>query len=207
MLRVVRVVSGAAFSAALCLAAAPAWAGAPVLSDPLTNWPLNFGAQGTMVHMENGALHITAPANGSGWVTYNGFNFTDMDASVTVTPNNSTGNAFGLLFWSTGPDDFFDFWASDVSGSFGVAKYASTPAPHWETIVPSTKTSLVKPNAPNTLRVLTKGNYVTLYINGQTTGSLSLPAPQGGGAVGIEGEGSAKGASDYTVSNLSVSQP
>jgi hypothetical protein len=186
------------------LAAAPAFAGTPVLSDPLTNWPLNLGAQGTSVHMGNGGVHITAPANSAGWVTYSGFDFTDMDASVTVTPNNGNGNAFGFLFWSTGPNDFFDFTISDTAGTFGVFKHTAS---RWETIVPYTKTNLVKSGAPNTLRVVTKGNYVTLYINGQSAGALSLPAPQGGGVVGFEGEGNANGASDYTVSNLSVSQP
>ncbi|MGO9817135.1 MAG: hypothetical protein ACLPJJ_00455 [Acidocella sp.] len=207
MQRVVHTILGAVYGAILCLAAAPAFAGTPVLSDPLTNWPLNLGPQGASVHMENGAVHITAPANGAGWVTYSGFDFTDMDASVTVAPNNGNGNACGLLFWSTGPSDFFDFAISDTAGTFGVFKHVSTPAPHWETIVPYTKTSLVKSGAPNTLRLVTKGNYVTLYINGQSAGALSLPAPQGGGAVGFEGEGNASGASDYTVSNLSVSQP
>ncbi|MDR3505304.1 MAG: hypothetical protein P4L52_03575 [Acidocella sp.] len=140
--------------------------------------------------------------NGAGWVTYSGSDFTNMDVSVTGTPNN--GNAFGLLFWSTGPNDFFEFTISDTDGTFGVFKHTAS---RWETIVPYTKTNLVKSGAPNTLRLVTKGNYVTLYINGQSVGALSLPAPQGGGVVGFEGEGNASGASDYTVFSLSVSQP
>lgn len=196
----------AGFLSMLCLAAAPLRAAQPVISDPLTSWPLNFGAQGSSVSLKNGAVHITAPVNGAGWVTYNGFQFTDTDASVTVTPENSNGNAMGLLFWATGPNDFFDFAVSEQNGTFAVYRHVSTAATPWQAIVPYMKANAVKPGVPDTLRVVTKGNSLTLYINGQSVGALSAMAPAGGGTVGIEGEGSAKGPSDYAFSNLTVSQ-
>jgi hypothetical protein len=204
---VAKLAGCACLSALLTLGSAPVFAAQPVLSDPLAAWPLNFGAQTSSISLKNGAVHITVPANSASWTTYSGFNFTDMDASVTVTPENATGNAAGLLFWATGPSDFFDFTISDTAGTFGVFKHVSTAASPWQTIVPYMKTSLLKPGAANVLRVVTKGNYVTLYINGQQAGSLSVMAPSGGGTVGIEGEGSAKGPSDYAFTNLTVSQP
>jgi hypothetical protein len=186
--------------------AAPALAGQVVLSDPLSTWPLNFGAQGAEVFLKNGAVHISVPINGANWVSYNGFTFTDMDASVTITPMTATGNAAGLIFWGTGPSDFFEFSVSDTGGSFAVYRHVSTSASPWQAVVPYMKSALVKAGAANTLRVVTKGNAATLYINGQVAGSLSLMAPPSGGAVGLEGEGGAKGPADYAFSNLTVSQ-
>jgi hypothetical protein len=189
-------------------ATSPVVAAQVVLSDPLTSWPLNFGAQGSSVSLKNGAVHITAPPNGAGYVMYSGFTFTDMDASVTITANNATGNAAGLLFWATGPNDFYDFALAGGTNSFAVYRHVSTAPTQWQAIVPYMNNANIKTGAGavNTLRLVTKGNSLTLYVNGQSVGSLGVMAPQGGGGVGIEGEGAAKGTSDYTFSNLTVSQ-
>jgi hypothetical protein len=47
---------------------------------------------------------------------------------------------------------------------------------------------------------------IELYLNGAQLGHLQLQAPGAGGAVGLIGEGGAKGPSDFVFSNLSVSQ-
>jgi hypothetical protein len=78
----------------------------------------------------------------------------------------------------------------------------------WQTIVPWSKDPNVKTGlgAVNTLRVVTKDNMIELYLNGAPLGHLQLQAPGAGGAVGLIGEGGAKGPSDFVYSNLSVSQ-
>jgi hypothetical protein len=146
----------------LSLLASPALAGAPLLSDPLTSWPLNFGAQGSSISLKNGAVHITSAAGTASWATYRGFNFTGQDASVTITPENTTGNAAGLLFWATGPSDYYAFMVSDSNGTFALYKHVTSPATAWQNIVPYMKTALLKAGAANTLRVVTQGNHVTL---------------------------------------------
>jgi len=191
----------------LAFGPAPVLAAQPVLSDLLATWLVIYSAQTRLVNLKNGSVHITVPAKSAVWTTYGGFDFTDMDASVTITPGNAADSVAGLLFWATGTNDFFEFSISDMNGTFAVYKHVSTAAAPWQAIVPDMKTSLLKPRAANVLRVVTKGNYVTLYINGQQAGSLSIMAPSSGGTVGIEGEGSAKGPSDYAFTNLSVSQP
>jgi hypothetical protein len=206
MQTVAKMARRAGFSALFLLAAVPASAGQPVLSDPLNVWPLNFGVQNNAVLAKNNAVHIMAPTNGALWATYNGFDFTDMDASVTITPNTATGGASGLLFWATGPNDFFDFTVSEVNGTVGVYKHVSNANPQWQVIVPYMKTNLLKQQGPNVLRLVTKDNYISLYINGDWAGAVSARGPQGGGAIGIEGEGSAKGPGDYAFTNLIVSQ-
>jgi hypothetical protein len=206
MQTVAKLARRAGLSALFLVAAAPALAGQPVLSDPLNVWPLNFGTQNNAILAKNNAVHILAPANGALWAIYSGFDFTDMDASVTITPNTATGSAAGLLFWATGASDFFDFSVSDVNGTMAVYKHVSTANPQWQAIVPYMKTNLLKQQGPNVLRLVTKNNYITLYINGEWAGAVSAMGPQAGGAVGIEGEGSAKGPGDYAFANLTVSQ-
>jgi hypothetical protein len=181
-----------------------------VLSDPLTSWPLNFGAQTDNMLLKDGAVHIVASATASSawWKTYPGFSFTDMDATVTITANTATGNAAGLIFWSTGPSDFFLFTVSGTVGSFSLQRHISANG-SWQILVPYTANGAVKNGvgAVNALRIVTKGNSAALTINGQSIGTLAVQAPAGGGTVGIEGEGQADNMpADYSYSNLSVSQ-
>jgi hypothetical protein len=184
------------------------WAAEVVLSDPLTSWPLNFGVQTENLMLKDGAVHIVESTNSVNWATYPGFNFTDMDASVTITPETSTGNTGGLVFWSTGPSDFFVFGISDPNGTFSIYRHLSANGGSWQIILPYTKNAAIKSGigAANTLRIVTKGNSVGVFINGQSIGNLAVQAPSGGGTVGIEGEGLAGQAADYVFSNLSVSQ-
>jgi hypothetical protein len=179
-----------------------------VLSDPLTSWPLNFGAQGDAVMLKDGAVHIILSENAANWETYPGFAFTDMDASVTITAQTATGNSAGMIFWATGLSDFFVFSVSDVAGSFAVTRHLSANGGSWQIIAPYIANAAIKSGAGavNTLHLVTKGNSVALSINGQSIGTLALQAPAGGGTVGIEGEGQAGKAADYIFSNLSVSQ-
>jgi hypothetical protein len=179
-----------------------------VLSDPMTSWPLNFGVQGENIMLKDGAIHIVESANASHWATYPGFDFTDMDASVTITARTATGNAAGLIFWSTGQSDFFMVSVSDANGNFSVIRRMSANGGSWQTILPFTVSPAIKTGAGavNTIRIVTKGNSLALFINGQSIGTLALQAPAGGGTVGIEGEGVAGQPADYVFSNLSVSQ-
>jgi hypothetical protein len=179
-----------------------------VLSDPMTSWPLNFGVQGENIMLKDGAIHIIESANASHWATYPGFDFTDMDASVTITARTATGNAAGLIFWSTGQSDFFMVSVSDANGNFSVIRRMSANGGSWQTILPFTVSPAIKTGAGavNTIRIVTKGNSLALFINGQSIGTLALQAPAGGGTVGIEGEGVAGQPADYVFSNLSVSQ-
>jgi hypothetical protein len=179
-----------------------------VLSDPLTSWPLNFGAQTANVMLKDGAVHIVESGSAGNWETFSGFSFTDMDASVTISAQTATGSAAGLLFWATGPSDFFYFGVADVAGTFSIYRYVSANGGAWQAIFPFTANAAVKTGvgAVNTLRLVTKGNSAALFVNGQSLGTLDLQAPSAGGTVGIYAEGQAGQPADYVFSNLSVSQ-
>ena len=177
-----------------------------VLSDPLTSWPLNFGAQGSSILVKNGTVHIVLSPNTANWAIYNGFTFTNMDASVTVASQTKAGTLGGLVFWASGQNDFFVFYVADLTGTFSIYRHVSTGSPAWRNIVPFIKSPAVKMGEANTLRVVTKGNSVSLFVNGQAVGALGIMAPDGGGAVGIEAESDAKLPGEFAFSNLTVSQ-
>jgi len=195
-------------AAALAMSTNAARAEQVVLSDPLTSWPLNFGAQTDHVMMRDGQVNILVTGSNAGWEVYNGFTFKDMDASVTVTAKTNTGNDAGLVFWVTAPTDFYVFTVSDSAGTLGVVHHVADNGGSWQTIVPFTKDTRIQSGrgAVNTLRVVTSGNSISLYINGGSVGRLVAIAPQTGGAVGIMGEGKPGATADYAFSNLSVSQ-
>jgi hypothetical protein len=180
-----------------------------VISDPLTSWPLNFGAQqGANVLLKDGAVHIVEPGNTANWAVYSGFEFTDIEASVTITPQTPTGNGAGLIFWSSGQSDFFLVNVLDPSGAFAIFRHVSANGGSWQTLLASTASAAVKSGAgvANTLRIVTKGNSVSVFINGQSMGTLAVLAPSGGGTVGIYAEGQADKPADYVFSNVTVSQ-
>jgi hypothetical protein len=181
-----------------------------VISDPLTSWPLNFGAQqGANVLLKDGAVHIVELGNTANWAVYSGFEFTDMDASVTITPQTATGNGAGLIFWSAGTtSDFFVVNILDLSGAFAIYRHLSANGGSWQTLLASTPNAAVKSGAgvANTLRLVTKGNSVSVFINGQSMGTLAVQAPSAGGTVGIYAEGQADKPADYVFSNVTVSQ-
>jgi 3-keto-disaccharide hydrolase len=181
-----------------------------VISDPLTSWPLNFGPQqGAYVLLKDGAVHIVEPGNTANWAVYSGFEFTDIDASVTITPQTATGNGAGLIFWSSAAtSDFFVVNVLDPSGAFAIYRHLSANGGSWQTLLASTPNAAVKSGAgvANALRIVTKGNSVSVFINGQSMGTLAVLAPSGGGTVGIYAEGQADKPADYVFSNITVSQ-
>jgi hypothetical protein len=200
-----RLIGGAALAAALLAASAGSGrAEQVVLSDPLSAWPLNFGAQSDIIMLKDGAVHIVEPGNNASWETYPGFSFTDMDASITITPETPNGYAGGLVFWASA-QSMYVFYVADTEGTFCIYHFFPGASNAWQTVVPWTANAGIKKGAANTLRVVTKGNSVTLYVNGTSIGTLAVMAPAGGGTVGFIGSGTGKGSTDYAFSNLSVS--
>ncbi len=203
------MIAGLALSG-LLLRVPGAAAGQVVLADPLTSWPLNFGAQGSSILMQPDGLHLLEPKAFNNYIIYSGFTFKDMDASLTITAKSPGPGDAGLLFWWNGAGDYYTLSVAPGFGTFSINHHVTTAANTvvWQPIVPWMKDPNIKTgaNAVNTLRLVTKGNSMQLFINGASVGHLLIQAPAAGGAVGLTGEGGAGGTSDYIFSNLSVSQ-
>jgi len=92
----------------------------------------------------------------------------------------------GLLFWGEDKKTYFQFGVLN-NGKFWIARKQDGK---WHTIAENIEASSIKtsPGAGNTLRVTTKGNAVTFYINGTKVRELRGQAPKGGWRFGLSGD-------------------
>ena len=92
----------------------------------------------------------------------------------------------GLLFWGEDKKTYFQFGVLN-NGRFWIARKQDGK---WHTIAENIEASSIKTGAgaSNTLRVTTKGNAVTFYINGTKVRELRGQAPKGGWRFGISGD-------------------
>jgi hypothetical protein len=122
---------------------------------------------------------------------YSGLRYGDANICVTVTtPATDTAQKQdgGIAFWADGSDSFYCFEITP-EGMFSVAQLSQGK---WSYPVHLTaSTAIVQGTGKtNVLRVLTKGNTATLYINDQQVGTFDGTPPAGGGMVGFAADAS-----------------
>jgi hypothetical protein len=172
---------------ALAFAAAPkVHADSPVIfEDNFASLDPSF-TPSPAIQAKDGKLTITMGANGWERLLYQVGFFSDSDLSLTFscTAGDATsGNAVGILFWGT---DTSNFYLAEVTMDGGGYIFRLSGG-RWLTPASVPASPAVKKGigASNLVRVVTKGNRATLYINGtQVTAITGIP-PSGGGLVGI----------------------
>jgi hypothetical protein len=113
---------------------------------------------------------------------------TDADICVKVrivqSADMAKANA-GILFWSKGFEDNYLFQITG-DGKYFVSHFSNRT---WETITPAATASTFVPTlgADNLLRVLTKGQTVTLFINDTEMAKFRAPPPVGPVKAGFRG--------------------
>ena len=130
-----------------------------------------------------------------------------MHASVTMNFQRmgDRNTAPGLLFWVKSPEEFYVFLVSPI-GYFTVQRKMSHrylwPV-NWQ------KSDAIKggEGVDNVLRVATKGNQGTVYINGKQVATFSGQPPAGGSQIGLGASSGAKAQNVVAFSNLEVVQP
>ena len=141
------------------------------------------------VSVEGGKVKIKADRRGHYELLYNGQLFDDADYCVTVqNPNNlrDIGDVqvlAGLIFWAADGSNHYDLQVAPN----GKASVGRTVKGRWVNPVPWHPFYAVHrgAGAKNMLRVSTRGNLITAYINGQKFATLKLQVPEGGGLVGF----------------------
>jgi hypothetical protein len=140
---------------------------------------------------------------------YRGMPYGDVNVCLTVaTPatDKAEGQKAGLVFWAT-DDNNFSMLEITVDGQFSVGQQVNGgdyqhPLP-WQT----SKALAQGTGATNTLRVQTRGNVVTLFINDQQVGTLTGTPPPGGGLIGFYSGSSTTSLSTWDFSGLTVAKP
>jgi hypothetical protein len=177
-----------------------------LLQDNFQTMASNWGTANDSQSVNAGKLVIT-PTLDQTYVTLSGGNlFTDMDACVDVAIAKGGPQMVhtyaGLAFWATDYQNYYELMVGP-SGTFGVDR-----------ILPGRRVSIMEfATSPtvktgvgqvNRLRVQTKGNTATFYINGTQVGTINGQPPQGGSEIGLTAQSGPKTRDIYEFSNLKV---
>jgi hypothetical protein len=139
---------------------------------------------GTQV--KDGKMAIALSANF--WVRYLyqvGY-FTDADLSLSfsnVAGDSLAGSEAGIVFWAIDNSNFY-VACVQADSSCNIFRYS---AARWLTpaSIPASATVHKGTGTSNLLRVVTKGNRATFYVNGTQVTAITGMPPAGGGLVGI----------------------
>ena len=118
------------------------------------------------------------------------FLFDDADFCVTVQVPSQTGNgdqlAAGPVFWA---QDYNNYYTFDITPG-GSAAIVRRLKGKWVYVLDYRPAEGIKtkPGEKNVLRVTTRGNSVTTYINDVKFASVKAQVPDGGGQIGLHAE-------------------
>jgi hypothetical protein len=177
-----------------------------LLQDDFKTMASNWGAANDNQAVKDGKMVITPALNSTYVMLDGGYVFTDMDACVDVAlakGGPQMVHTYGALaFWGTDYQNYYELMVGP-SGTFSVDRIL----PGRRIVIMEFATSpAVKSGVGqvNRLRVQTKGNAATLYINGTQVGSITGQPPQGGGEIGLAAQAGPKTRDVYEFSNLKV---
>jgi len=196
-------------------AAAATCPGTVVLQDsfnsvnPALNMDVNDSAK---VAVQGGKAEITVSKPGyARSELYVGSRFGDANVCLTVsTPatDKSEKQDFGVVFWA---DSFATYYTFEITpeGMFSVAQ--KLPSGQWSYPVHLTASPAIVQGTgkSNSLRVLTKGNTATFFINDQQVGTVDGTPPAGGGLAGFIGDTSdpISGPDSFEFTSFTVAIP
>ena len=159
------------------------------------------------LHAENNKFIQKPPVEIQANNLYAGSLFDDMDASVDIKMSQ-VGDAnwyAGLSFWAEDIDNCYFAGICPKNGNVAVVRAMKGrdifPIPwHHDDAV---KTGA---EAVNTVRVVTKGGAITVFVNGKQVAAFNGQPPAGGGMIGVVGC-SGKELYVWEFSNLIVKKP
>jgi hypothetical protein len=125
---------------------------------------------------------------------------------ATAKTDKAETQVVGIIFWAT---DYSNFYALEVEPANGTMALAQLVSTGWTfPIAWTANAAIVKTmGAANVLQVRTKGNGVTLLINGLAVGSYTGTPPAGGGVVGFTVSSSGTSLSTLDVTDFTVGVP
>jgi hypothetical protein len=177
-----------------------------LLQDDFKTLASNWGTVSDNQAVKDGKMVLTPSLNATYVTLDSGYLFTDMDACVDVAITKAGPQMVhtygGIAFWASDYHDYYELMIGP-SGTFGVDRILPGRR---VSIMPFTDSPAVKRGMGqvNRLRVQTKGNNATLYINGTRVGSIGGQPPQGGGQIGVTAQAGPKTRDVYEFTNLKV---
>ena len=166
-----------------------------------------WGQQSANLSVNNGKL-ILQPNVNEGLVLLNQANLLgDMDACINVTMAKSDDpiQSAGLIFWAKDYGDYY-YLLVNSDGWFSVNRWVNG---NRSATVDWRENAAVKKGVGqiNQLRVVTKGNQATVYINDMEAVTFKGQPPDGGGFIGVKGNSAEKSQIVWEFSDLKITKP
>ncbi len=185
----------------------PPQGGQVLYEDNFATLNPGWGSPGPNISVGNGKLIIQPDVN-SGFVAINQTNrFNDIDATIkeSMTKSDDTTWAGGLVFWAKDTNNYYALLVSG-EGLFAVKRYVDSRA---LTPVDWSQNAAIKRGVGqvNELRIVTKGNQATAYINGTQVTTFNGQPPDGGSLIGVKGSSAEKSQITWEFSDLRVLKP
>jgi hypothetical protein len=179
-----------------------------LFEDKFTTLDPFWGSPSAIINAKDGKLIITADKNMTQfYLNWAHLLPNDMEASYTVAVVKAAdpGYSSGLVFWTKDKDAWYAI-VTTSNGSFAVLRRI---ADHTLQPVTLRESDTLKKGegAENQVKVVTKGNQATIFINGKEVISLAGQPPEGGGPIGFIVTSGPEGSNSVAFSNLQVVQP
>jgi len=179
-----------------------------IFEDKFTTLDPSWAAPSAMINAKDGKLIITPDKNVV--QTYlNQANIlpNDMEANYTVTFVKAAAPAYGsgLVFWAKDLDNWYCLQIN-ANGWFAVERHTSD---HRLMPVAWREDASLKKGegAENQVKLVTKGNQGTIFINGKEVLSFTGQPPEGGSLIGFRVSSGPQDSNSVAFSNFQVVQP
>jgi len=158
------------------------------IEDEFAAWDPGWGTPDGNWSVSDGKLRITPLLNSSALLINHKRGFKDAEVAVDVAMSRgeNMGQLGGLIFWAKGYNDCYAMVVS-ADGRFAVGRKL---VGRWINPIAKTESTAVKTGIGqvNKLRIRTRGNLVTAYVNDIQVTTLVGEPPQGAGYIGLYGE-------------------
>jgi hypothetical protein len=202
---------GAAFVlllASVNIAAAACQGDIVLFQDRFDSLQPTWGEATDSFKVEDGRLVMTpAPANNL-WVTNRASLYDDIDMCVsmtTVTGVEAEEAKAGLVFWHVDANNFYVFELAP-NGKASVWRRQRgkwLEQVDWKDVAGAATGD----GGTNELRVVTKGNEATLFVNETEFAKFTGMAPDNGQQIGVFAESPEAGAARYAFDDLKITRP
>jgi hypothetical protein len=178
-------------------------------AGPSPNWDISATAN-SKAALQNGQ-YVTSfiNQNTARIELYAGDVYGDVNLCATVsTPatDKPLDQVAGLVFWAADYNSYYMLMINPISGMWEVLHMAGgrylTPSPFQAST--AIKTGV---GTSNTLQVQMRGTTATIIINGTTVGTVSGAPPTGGGQIGFYVQSASTAATNWQISDFSLSKP
>lgn len=194
--------------AVILLAVTASLASKVLFEDKFTSLDPSWGAPGPAMNVKDGKLIITPEMNTTQTVLNQANVFpNDSEGSFAMTfvKTPAPGWGSGLVFWARDYNEYYTVLIN-AEGWFAVQRYV---AGRYLLPVAWRESDAIKQGegAENQIKVVTKGDKATVFINGKEIISLSGQPPQGGTLVGFKVASGPEGSNSVAFSNFQLVQP